>query len=109
MQAQGTPKLSDRQAALLTRICLKRYEVIHEGYMGSWRPNESVRVWDRIDRGASDRSFRTSTLGALIDKGLVRRVPVELGRDNSAEVKPTKAGLELFERIRSGASREQGA
>jgi len=101
MPETATLRLSNRQQELLKRVCLKRYTVVFEGYMGSWRPSESVHVTER-DVPLEDRTFRASTLHALADKGLVTIGRAPLGRDNSSEVKPTVAGLELYKATRSG-------
>lgn len=100
-------KLSKRQAELFERVCLKRYRVMHEGYMGSWRPNESILVYE-LDAGRTiavhtDRSFRSSTYDALRDRGLVRAQRARVGGDNSSEVKPTSEGIELFKAMKGTA------
>lgn len=63
-------RLSTRQAELLERVCLRRYTVHFAHYMGSFTPNESVRVED--SEGSWDSSFRPSTADALRSRGLVR-------------------------------------
>jgi hypothetical protein len=70
--------LTDRQAALLERVCLRRYTVIFAHYMGNHQPNESVRVDDQ--QGGCAR-------------GLVRYAHRGHG---FSHVKPTQAGLDHY-------------
>lgn len=92
-------KLSTRQAALLERVCLRRYQVRFSHYMGSFQPNESVTVYEDGQRG--DRTFRAITANALRDKGLVT---FKSYAPSASEVKPTRAGLELFQASRKEQS-----
>lgn len=93
--------LSERQRELLERVCLKRYTVVFQHYMGSFRPNESVDV-DEEGKLRTDRSFRPTTVEALRSRGLVRLVSQGQGWSH---VKPTRAGLELFATLRSANGR----
>ena len=93
-------KLPKRQGELLERVCLKRYRVVFDHYMGSFRPNESVRVYDEhgdpgVVGGSVDASFRPSTAEALRSKGLVRYTKTERYADHSI-LKPTSEGLDAF-------------
>jgi hypothetical protein len=103
-------KLSDRQHQLLKRVCLKRYRVMHEGYLGSFRPNASVVIYDNNSGGfeigsAIDGSFRPSTVNALRDRGLVRLTMAESGcNDNTTEVKPTAEGLRVYMELKGSCS-----
>ena len=94
-------KLSDRQAELLERVCLKAYEVRFLHYMGTWRENESVQVYRRDEHGV-DTSFRPTTAKALQDRGLV--VFKRTGHAES-EIRPTREGLDLFIAQREAAKR----
>lgn len=88
--------LSKRQTELLERVCLKRYRVQFDHYMGSFRRSESVSVFDTsgsYERPA-DYSFRPSTAEALRSKGLVRYAST--GASGTSIVKPTREGLEHF-------------
>src|SRR4051812_13079533 len=99
-------RLSDREKDLLARICLKRFEVRHLGYMGSYRPNESVTV-SEIDPATcmwvrepvyERMRFRPATYESLRAKGLVRKVDKQT--DASGEIKPTRAGMDVFQEQR---------
>lgn len=91
-------RLSTRQMELLERVCLRRYTVHFNHYMGSFSPNESVRVAD--SEGSWDDSFRPATVEALRQRGLVsfrRRGP------GFSIVIPTADGLELYRAHRDRA------
>jgi hypothetical protein len=97
---EKTQKLTKRQTELLERVCLKRYRVTFLHYMGSFRPNEGVEVTDTTktettpwQEGAVDYTFRPATAEALRSKGLVSYHGD--GRGFST-LKPTRAGLDLF-------------
>lgn len=92
-----TTRLSERQRELLERVCLKRYTVVFEHYMGSFRPNESVYV-DANDNSRRDHSFRPATVEALRKRGLVHLVSKGQGWSH---VKPTAAGLDLYRETKS--------
>ena|ERR687890_1779715 len=83
--------LTDRQAALLERVCLRRYTVIFAHYMGNHQPNESVRVDDQ--QGGCDHTFRPTTAESLRARGLVRYAHRGHG---FSHVKPTQAGLDHY-------------
>jgi hypothetical protein len=83
--------LTDRQAALLERVCLRRYTVVFYHYMGTHRPNDSVRIDD--EQGDYDRTFRPATVESLRARGLVRYVSQGPGWSH---IKPTQAGLDHY-------------
>jgi hypothetical protein len=93
-------KLSARQEALLERVCLRRYEVQFDHYMGSFQPNESVTIYKldldgkRIWNERADRSFRPATAEALRSRGLVQFL--RNSGPGFSIVVPTRAGLELY-------------
>lgn len=82
-------KLSNRQAELLERVCLRRYTVRFSHYMGSFQPNERVEIEE--DGRAADWSFRPQTVYALRERGLV---VLRNDGPGHSEVRPTTAGLD---------------
>jgi hypothetical protein len=91
----GKPRLSVKQADLLTAVCLKRYTVTYFGYMGSFRPNATVEVEDAHGPPRPPVIFRPATLEALAQRGLVRtRIP--RGGDARGPARPTPAGMDYF-------------
>lgn len=99
----AAPRLSRRQSEMLERVCLRRYTVVFEHYMGSHRPNESVYVDEAVggqEETQRDWSFRPTTVEALRQRKLVHLVSIGQGHSH---VKPTAAGLDAYRAARGTA------
>ncbi len=95
--------LSKRQGELLEKVCLKKWEVQADDYMGWFQPHQSVRVINRMPQCQQDRvedvSFRISTVSKLVSLGLAIHTRKDGARTYTV-IKPTKAGLEAFNEMK---------
>jgi hypothetical protein len=87
-------RLSPTQEELLVAVCLKRYAVTYEGYMGSFRPYATVNVEDVLAKGPPMR-YRATTVEALRNRGFVT-IRTGFARDNSGPVRPTANGIAYY-------------